>query len=74
MFTFDAKAFICCDFIAAELHLVHWSFNQSHPTICIAFLCKMDTGMVVTLYACVFMGDDKNSSSGIRNQNNGIEN
>ena len=34
----------------------------------------MDTGMVVTLYARVFMGDDKNSSSGIRNQNNGIEN
>ena len=49
------KAFICCDFIAAELHSVHRSFNQSHPTICIAFLYKMDTGMVVTLYAHVFI-------------------
>ena len=51
------KAFIHCDFIAAALHSVHRSFNQSlaHPTICIAFLCKMDTGMVVTLNARVFI-------------------
>jgi hypothetical protein len=48
-------AYICCKFIAAELHSVHLPFIQLLSTIGILCLCKITNFSVVALQTLAFI-------------------